>query len=275
MEEITSLTDKYFAMFLDYLPKIVAAIIIFLIGLWLIKILSRGLKKFLEKRDYDEALRSFLANVVDLSLKLLLAITVIAKLGIETSSLVAFFGAATLAVGMALQGSLANFAGGVIIILLRPFKIGDWIEADGVSGTVKDVSIFYTKIINVNNLLILIPNGELSNKKIQNYSTEGIRKDIITIRVRYGADIPKARKALIDLVKSQKGVFEDPAPAVDVGNLAEDCVELAVSFVTSTADFWRIHYQVLEHAEESLKKVGVQIAYPQYDVRLLNEKEEK
>src|SRR5699024_10500720 len=158
MESIGTVVDRYFQVFLGYLPDIIAAIVILLVGLWLIKVLVKNMRSFFIKRDYDEALRNFLGNVVDIGLKMLLAIIVIAKLGIQTSSLVALFGAAGLALGLALQGSLVNFAGGVIIILLKPFKIGDYIQADGVSGTVKDISIFYTKIVNFNNLLILVPN---------------------------------------------------------------------------------------------------------------------
>lgn len=270
LEKIPSITDRYFHLFLDYLPKIVAAIVIFFIGLWLIKVFVKTLHKIFVKRNYDEALRNFLTNVIDIGLKILLVITVIAKLGIETSSLVAMFGAGALTIGLALQGSLANFAGGVIIILLRPFRIGDWIEADGVSGTVKDVSIFYTKIVNFNNLLILVPNGELSNKKVVNYSIRGKRKDAISIRVSYGTDIAKAREVLLDLVNEQKGVFKKPAPQVVVNELAADSIVLSVRFDTSTADFWRIHWAVLENAERRLNAAGINIAYPRYDVRMLN-----
>lgn len=270
-EYLTDAVDKYFQIFLNYLPKIIAAIVIFFIGLWLIKVLVKSLRKLFEKRDYDEALRNFLLNVIDLGLKILLTITVIAKLGVETSSLVAAFGAASLAIGLALQGSLSNFAGGVIIILLRPFRIGDYIEADGISGTVKNVSIFYTELINFNNLLVLIPNGQLSNKRIINYTTEGRRKDAITIRIPYGASIEKARQAMIGLLVEQKGTFSDPAPQVVVGSLTQDCVELSVRFVSSTADFWDIHWYTLEHAEERLNQVGIQMAYPQYHLRVVNE----
>lgn len=270
-QHLTEAIDRYFQIFLNYLPKIVAAILIFFIGLWVIRILVKSLRKLFEKRHYDEALRNFLLNVIDLALKILLTITVIAKLGVETSSLVAAFGAASLAIGLALQGSLANFAGGVIIILLRPFRIGDYIEADGISGTVKNVSIFYTELINFNNLLVLIPNGQLSNKRIINYTTEGRRKDAITIRIPYGASIDNARKAMVDLLLEQKGTYKDPAPQVVVGNLSQDCVELSVRFVSSTADFWDIHWYTLEHAEERLNRVGIQMAYPQYHVQVMNQ----
>lgn len=271
MEDFGELIDRYFQLFLGYLPNIIAAIVIFLVGLWLIKVLVKSLRKLFVKRDYDEALRNFLLNVVDVGLKLLLAIIVIAKLGIETSSLVAMFGAGALAVGLALQGSLGNFAGGVIIILLRPFKIGDWVEADGISGTVKDVSIFYTKIVNFNNLLILVPNGQLSNKKVINYTTEGKRKDAIDIRVAYGTDLQKAREVLIDLINESEGVFKDTAQVV-VNKLSGDGIDLSVRFVASTADFWDIHWHILEYAEDRLGAAGIEIPYSRYDIRVVNEK---
>lgn len=264
------LVDRYFQVFLGYLPKIVAAIIIFLVGLWLIKVLVKKLRKLFLKRDYDEALRNFLLQLIDIGLKALLTIIVIAKLGIETSSLVALFGAAGLALGLALQGSLANFAGGVIIILLKPFKIGDFIEADGKSGTVKDISIFYTKIVNFNNLLVLIPNGQLSNNKVTNYTTEGKRKDAITIQVAYGTNIQKAREVLIALMNEKEGVHEGSEQVV-VGQLASDGIDLSVRFVSSNDVFWDIHGHILEFAEARLGAAGIEIPYSVRDIRLLND----
>jgi len=270
MEDLSEVIDRYFHVFLGYLPSIIAAIVIFLIGLWLIKVLVKNLRNLFEKRDYDESLRNFLLQVIDIGLKMLLAIIVIAKLGIETSSLVALFGAAGLALGLALQGSLANFAGGVIIILLRPFKIGDWVEADGVSGTVKDISIFYTKIVNFNNLLILVPNGQLSNNKVTNYTVEGKRKDAITVQVAYGTNIQTAREVLIDLMNEKDGVHEGTGQVV-VSQLAADGIDLSVRFVADSADFWGIHWHILEFAEARLAEVDIEIPYATRDIRLLNE----
>ncbi len=270
LSTMATLADKYFGLFLDYLPNIIGAIILFLLGLWIIKLLIKYLRRLFEKRKYDEALRHFLLSIIDIGLKIILTIIVIAKLGVETSSLVAMLGAAGLAVGLALQGSLANFAGGVMIIVLRPFKIGDWIDADGESGTVKEITVFYTKLINFNQVLVVIPNGRLSNNKITNYTVEGRRKDAMTIRVAYGTNIAKAREVLLDLLTEQKGVYTDPAPQVVVGELTHDCVNLSVRFVSSTADFWDIHWHTLEHAEERLNAVGIQMPYPKYDVELLN-----
>lgn len=270
MEDLSEVIDRYFHVFLGYLPSIIAAIVIFLIGLWLIKVLVKNLRNLFEKRDYDESLRNFLLQVIDIGLKMLLAIIVIAKLGIETSSLVALFGAAGLALGLALQGSLANFAGGVIIILLRPFKIGDWVEADGVSGTVKDISIFYTKIVNFNNLLILVPNGQLSNNKVTNYTVEGKRKDAITVQVAYGTNIQTAREVLIDLMNEKDGVHEGTGQVV-VSQLAADGIDLSVRFVADSADFWEIHWHILEFAEARLAEVDIEIPYATRDIRLLNE----
>lgn len=272
-EAVSTLADKYFTQFMEYMPKIVGALVIYLVGLWLIKVLVKYLRKGLDKREYEETLKQFFVNIVDVALRVILTVAVIAQLGIQTTSIVAVFGAAGLAVGMALQGSLSNFAGGVILIILRPFQIGDWVEAGGTSGTVKEVSIFYTKLINVNGLLVVVPNGQLSNNKITNYTVEGKRTDFIKIRVAYGTDIQKAREALVKLMKGLEGVYETPAPRVVVDELAHDFVSLSVQFTSDVSDFWGIHYQVLEQAEVALKEVGVGMSNPRYDIHLLNNEE--
>lgn len=264
------MADNYFSIFLGYLPSIIGAVVLFFIGLWIVKLLCNYLRKVFDKRDYDPALKSFLLSIIGIALKIILVIIVIAQLGIQTSSLVALFGAAGLAVGLAMQGALANFAGGVMLIILKPFRIGDWVEVQGESGTVSEISIFYTSLINAKNLRVVIPNGQLSNHKIINYSVEGRRKDFITVRVAYGTDIEKAREVLLALMKEQKGTFSDPAPQVVVGELTHDCVSLSLRFVSSTADFWTIHWAVLEHAEKRLTSVGIELPYPQYKVDVIS-----
>ncbi len=270
LDSLAAITDKYFAQFVEYLPKIIGAIVIYLIGLWVIKILVKYLRKGLDKREYEATLKQFFINIVDISLRIILTVAVIAQLGIQTTSFVAIFGAAGLAIGMALQGSLANFAGGVMIILLKPFQIGHWIEAGGVSGSVKEVSIFYTRIINISGLLVVVPNGDLSNNKITNYTIEGKRTDFMKIRVAYGTDVQKAREVLVNLMKSMEGVYEDPAPVVVVDELMHDCISLSARFTSDVGDFWRIHWAVLEQAEGALKEAGIAMPYPQYDIRMLN-----
>lgn len=275
LDNISEIATEYFNRFIDYLPSIIGAIVIFLVGLWIIKILVRYLNKVFDKKGYDEALKSFVSSIVSVGLKLLLVIIVIAQLGIATTSLVAVMGAAGLAVGLALQGSLANFAGGVMIILLKPFRIGDWVEAQGVSGSVKEISIFYTKIVTFHNQLAVIPNGQLSNNKVVNYTVEGKRKDAITFRIAYDSDIKKAKEVLMDLMTKQEGTFKDPAPQVVVGELAPDWIALSARFVATTDDFWDVHWFTLENAPDRLKEAGIRIPFPQQDVHLYDKTEKK
>lgn len=265
-----TLVDKYFHVILDYLPKIIGAIFIYIIGIWLINLIVRRLRKVFRKREIEVSLGRFLLDIINIGLKILLTITIIAKLGIETSSLIAAFGAAGLAVGLALQGSLSNFAGGVLIILLKPFKIGDWIEADGVSGTVKEISIFHTRLIDGKNLQVVIPNGGLANTKVINYSIEGQRMDYIPLTVPHGTDILTARKALTELMAAQEGVFTNPAPTVVIDSYQAGGIVLSARFVSSSKDFWRIHFDVLDQMEIKLKSAGISLSAPGLSVNLQN-----
>lgn len=268
MDNFSAITNRYFDKFIEYLPNLILAIAIYLIGLWIIKIISKYLRKLFDTRGFEETLKSFLITIINIGLKLILIITVIAKLGVETTSFVAIIGAAGLAIGMALQGSLANFAGGVLIILLKPFKIGDYIVTPNFSGTVKEVSIFYTRVINDNNLLVVVPNGELSNNMVTNVSAEGKRLDVINIMVANGTDIYKAREVLVNLMAEQKGTFKNPAPAVNVGEITPSGIKLSCSFTAKTTDFWRIHFAVLEQAEKRLNDAGIELPTSYMDVKL-------
>lgn len=259
MQKIQSLFDQYFNLFVDYSVKLVIAIVIFIIGIWVIKMLLRNLKKLFIRRDYDEALRGFLLSAIDLGLKIILAITVISQLGVATSSLVALLGAAGLAIGLALQGSLSNFAGGIIIILMKPFKIGDWIEAGGVSGTVKEISIFYTKLVTFHNLLAVIPNGKLSNEQITNYTTLGIRKDKIVFHIHYDSDIKVAINTLMKLTLEQEGVMKDPAPQVVVDEMSLSSIKLSIRFISKIDVFWDIHWKILEEAKKRLEEANIKL----------------
>ncbi|MFD2434586.1 mechanosensitive ion channel family protein [Mesonia maritima] len=209
MEDIATyseIANEYFEKFLDFLPDLLAAIAILVIGWWVTNIVVRYVKKIFDKKNYDKALEGFVTNIINWALKILVFITAITQVGVETTSFIAILGAAGLAIGLALQGSLANFAGGVLIITLKPFKIGDWIEAQGVSGSVKEITIFYTKLNTFGNQLAVIPNGQISNDNIINYTVEGKRKDAITIGISYDADIKEAKDIMLDVMTSQEGI---------------------------------------------------------------------
>ncbi|TPN84435.1 mechanosensitive ion channel family protein [Aquimarina algicola] len=266
------LTKENWELFLkwlwDFIPGLISAIIIFIIGIWVIKIISRLLRKFFQKKDYDETLEQFLYDLINIGLKVLLIILVITQLGVQTSSLVAILGAAGLAVGLALQGSLANFAGGVLILFFKPFKIGDFIEAQGISGTVKEISIFTTKVTTFGNQLAIIPNGKLSNDNIINYSVEGKRRDKIDIGISYSSDIYKAKKILSDLINNQESVLNDPPPEILVAELGESAVTLSIRYWANNEDFWSIHFYTIEEAKKRLESNDISIPFPQREVHI-------
>lgn len=277
MEEITNLktiSKEYLEKLIAFLPDLLGAILWLVIGWWLIKLIIGYLKKFFNKRDHDPALIKFLLNLFNGILVVLLLISVVGMLGIETTSFIAILGAAGLAIGLALQGSLSNFAGGVLILLLKPFKLGDWIEVNGISGSVKDISMFYTKLNTFGNQLAIIPNGELSNENIINYSAEDKRRDAITIGISYESNIKLAKDTLMGLLKEQENILEDPAPAVVVTELADSSVNLSVRFWAKNEFFWDCHWYTIEEAKTRLEAAGISIPFPQRDVHFFNHSKE-
>ena len=266
---------EYADKFIDFLPSLLYALFLLFFGLWVINIFVRYIRKFFDKKDFDPTLENFAVSLTNWTLKIILFVLVITKLGVETTSLVAIIGAAGLAIGLALQGSLSNFAGGVLIIVLKPFKVGDFIEAQGVSGTVKETTLFYTKLVTFGNQLAVIPNGQLTNDNIINYTTEGKRKDAITIGISYDSDIKQAKDILVNLMAEQEKIFKDPAPQVVVTELADSAVNLSLRFWASNEDFWDCHWFTIEEAKTRLEAAGVGIPFPQRDVHFYNHSEDK
>lgn len=254
--------EKLEELLIEYTPKILVALAILVIGLFAINIVVKTTKNILKKRNVDVTLQKFLGDLISWALKLLLFITVVAKLGIETASFAAIIAAAGLAVGLALQGSLGNFAGGVLIMIFKPFKIGDVIEAQGEIGAVKEIEIFTTKLTGLSNKEIIIPNGTLSNGNIVNYSTEGTRRVDLVIGVSYDADIKETKKVLTDVLTSHAKVLKDPAPSVTVLELADSSVNFAVRPWCKTADYWTVYFDVTEATKLALDKAGIEIPYP-------------
>jgi small conductance mechanosensitive channel len=246
--------------------------LIFIIGLWVVRFINRMVHRFFLKKDYDLTLESFLQSFINISLKGILFVLVITQLGVKSSSLVAVVGAAGLAIGLALQGSLANFAGGVLILIFKPFKVGDWIEAQGVSGTVKDISIFTTKINTFGNQAAIIPNGNLSNHTIVNYNIEETRRDKITVGISYNSNIKDAKDILLRICDTHQGILKDPAPVVYVGNLADSAVELSLRFWAKNEDFWDAHFHVMETLKIEFDAAGIEIPFPQRVIHTLGNK---
>jgi small conductance mechanosensitive channel len=219
-------------------------------------------KKLMKVGGLDETLQKFLGNLVNWALKILLIITVMSKLGVETTSFAAIIASAGLAIGLALQGSLGNFAGGVLIMIFKPFKIGDLIEAQGEIGVVKEIEIFTTKLIGLSNKVIIIPNGSLSNGNIINYSQQGTRRVDLTIGVSYEADIKQTKEVLLNILTSHPKVLKDPAPNVTVSELADSSVNFAVRPWSKTEHYWDVYFEVTEAVKLELDKAGIDIPYP-------------
>jgi small conductance mechanosensitive channel len=254
--------DKAIDFATDYGPKIIGAIILYIIGSFIIKKLVGVLRKVMMKKDYDEALQKFLMNLVSWALKIFLIITVIGILGVPTASFAAVIAAAGLAIGLALQGSLANFAGGVLLIIFKPFKIGDLIEAQGITGVVKEIEIFTTKLTTPDNKLAIIPNGAMGNGNIVNYTAEGkIRVDTM-VGIGYGEDMKKAKEVLLEVLTSNPMVLKDPAPSVNVANLGESSVDLAVRPFCKPEDYWDVFFATVEGTKVALDKANIEIPYP-------------
>ncbi|WP_394334925.1 MULTISPECIES: mechanosensitive ion channel family protein [Arenibacter] len=255
--------DQAVAFMWKALPSLGMAILIYFLGSWAIKIINRLVRKFFEKTDYDPSLESFLRSFINIGLKIMLFVLVITQLGVESGSLIAIIGAAGLAVGLALQGSLSNFAGGVLILLFKPFKVGDWISAQGVDGTVREITIFTTKLSTAGNQIAIIPNGQLSNNNIINYNAQSTRRDNITIGIGYDANIKQAREILLQICAENENILKDPAPQVFVAELGDSSVNLSLRFWAETSVFWGAHFHVIEELKYRFDEAGIEIPFPQ------------
>lgn len=246
----------------EYAPSVVTALVILIVGLFAIKFIVNSSRKIMDKRGVDITLQKFLLNLGSWILKILLFITVISQLGVATTSFAAIVAAAGLAVGLALQGSLANFAGGVLIMIFRPIKIGDLIEAQGEIGIVKEIEIFTTKLTGLSNKEIIIPNGSLSNGNIVNYSTEGTRRVDLVVGVSYDSDIKQTKDVLMNILTSNDKVLKDPKPSVTVLALADSSVNFAVRPWCKTEHYWDVFFETTENVKLELDKAGIEIPYP-------------
>jgi small conductance mechanosensitive channel len=255
-------TDHLQNILLKYTPKVLIALAILIIGLLIIKVFVNATKKILTKKEVDITLQKFLINLLNWALKILLFITVVAKLGIETTSFAAILASVGIAIGLALQGSLANFAGGILIIIFKPIKIGDFIEAQGVSGTVKEIEIFTTKLNTTDNKEIIIPNGALSNGNIVNYSTEATRRVDFTFGVGYDSDIKKTKEVISGVINSHPLILKDPPTAVNLSELADSSINFFTRGWVKKEDYWTVKFDVLEQTKEALDAAGIDIPYP-------------
>ena len=266
--DYSQLVDKLLEGALVVGLKIVAALVIYYLGRWVVRRVMKLMDKVYEKKSVEKSLRSFLSGVVKVLLYVVIVLIIIQVLGINTTSLVAMIASAGLAIGMALSGTLQNFAGGVMILLLRPYRIGDYIDAQGEEGTVTKIGLFSTEIVTVDNRIIYIPNSTISTSVIDNYSTSEMRRVDWTVSVEYGSDPEKVRQVLVDMLKSDSRVAADPAPVVFLVNLADSSVQFSARAWCKNGDFWGLKFDIQERIYVELPKNGINFPFPQLDVNL-------
>ena len=260
------------AFVVSFSIKLIKVLLIWFVGRWLLKKLSRLLKRILEKHVDNVSVRSFVISLLDMEVMVVLILMIIGVLGIDTSSFIAIFASAGVAIGMALSGTLQNFAGGVMILLFRPFKVGDYIEAQGVAGTVKEIQIFNTMITTPDNKVLLLPNGPVSTGIINNYSREPLRRVDFTFSISYGDDFNKAKEVLLALVAEDERVLTEPAaPFVELGALAASSIDLTVRLWCKQEDYWKIKFDLNRKVYETFPKHGLNFPYQTLTVNVTKE----
>jgi small conductance mechanosensitive channel len=248
--------------------QVLAAILIFIVGRWLAKIISKLIGKAMIKAKVEATLVSFIQNLSYVAMLIFVVIAVLAKLGIQTASFIAVLGAAGLAVGLALQGSLANFASGVLMLIFKPFKVGDFIEAAGSKGIVQEIQIFNTIINTPDNIRVIIPNAQITGGNIKNYTVNGTRRVDLVVGVSYEDDLKKANQVITDVLKADSRVLDDPPFTVAVSELADSSVNFVVRPWVNAVDYWDAYFDITEEIKLSLDKNGVSIPFPQRDLHI-------
>lgn len=268
LDQIVKMSESWMPTILTYGGKLLLALLTLIVGWWLIGLFLRKASNLLEKRKFDRALNGFISSLANIILKTLLLVSVASMVGVETTSFIAVIGAAGLAIGLALQGSLANFAGGVLIMMFRPFRAGDWIEGQGVSGSVDTIQIFHTTLKTADNKVVIVPNGILSNGHITNYSRESTRRVDINLGIDYSSDIKVARDVLMEIASDPR-VMQNPEPVVFVTGLGDSAVNLSLRVWVASGDYWPVTFSFTELAKVKLAEAGVGIPFPQRVVHLV------
>jgi len=269
MEEMYGKISEYVAL---YGLNIIAAALIFFIGKWLAKVIANLMEKMMKKASMEATLATFLKNIIYIGLLVFVVIAALSKLGIQTTSFIAVIGAAGLAVGLALQGSLANFAAGVLLIIFKPFKVGDLVEAGGVLGVVKEIQIFVTVLSTPDNKKIIMPNSKITGDNIVNLSAVEKRRVDMVFGVSYADDLKKAKEVLLGVLKNDPRVLKDPEPVVAVSELGDSSVNLVCRPWVKPADYWGVFFDATEKGKVELESAGLTIPFPQRDVHMYNDK---
>jgi len=266
-EQVQVLIQTFYTMCVNHGPKVILAFVTLIVGLWVINRFTQSLNKNLTSKG-DATLGGFVSSVLSVILKGVLLLSVAGMVGIETTSFIAVLGAAGLAVGLALQGSLSNFAGGAVILLFKPFKVGDLIEAQGYIATVSEIQIFNTILKTADNRVVIIPNGALSGSSMVNINQESTRRVDFVFGIGYGDDIDQAKSILVSLAQNDQRVLKDPEPMFVVGELADSSVNFTVRLWVNTADYWGVHFDMHENVKKEFDAKGISIPFPQQDVHM-------
>jgi small conductance mechanosensitive channel len=253
--------------------KVIIALIIFIIGRWVAKVIRRFAEKVMIKREVDATLVKFVGNLIYVTLLIFVILAALGQLGIQTTSFIAVIGAAGLAIGLALQGSLANFAAGVLLIIFRPFKVGDYIEGGGTAGVVEQIQIFTTQLTSPDNKKIIIPNAKMTADNITNYSAKDTRRVDLVIGTGYDDDIDKVKTVIADVLSGDDRILKDPAPTIAVVEMADSSVNLVVRPWVKTADYWNVYFDTTENIKKRFDAENISIPYPQQDVHMHTVKE--
>lgn len=267
-EQVANYMDTAVELGMNYGPKLLLAIVVLLVGLWIINRMVRLMGAGMERSNTEPTLARFLCNLSSVGLKALLLISVASMIGIETTSFIAVLGAAGLAVGLALQGSLANFAGGVLVLMFKPFKVGDFVDAQGVMGTVSEIQIFNTIMKTPDNKVIIVPNGAISNGIITNFSKEATRRVDFVFGIGYSDDIAKAKATIERLVSEDERALSDPAPLIVVSSLGDSSVNITTRVWVNAPDYWGVFFDLTERVKLAFDAEGISIPFPQRDVHV-------
>lgn len=260
--------EEYLPQIIEYGGRIVLAILVWLVGSIIVRTLVNFIKKGMEKSHTEESLNKFIQSLTKIGLKLLLLITALSVLGIKMTAFITILGAAGLAFGLALSGTLQNFAGGVLILIFRPFKVGDFIEAQGYLGTVKDIQIFSTILQTVDNVKVVIPNGSLATQSLTNYSVHETRRGQWVFSIPYGESFDRAEAVLRKVLEADERVLDEPAPMIFLSELNDSSVDITVRAWAKSTDFWPLNFDIKQKVYEAFNQEGISIPFPQLDVHL-------
>ncbi|MFO8067645.1 MAG: mechanosensitive ion channel [Bacteroidales bacterium] len=266
--EMSDISNYAIDIALNYGPKFIGAVIVLVLGFWFSNILARFIVRIMKRRNVDLSLVSFIKSFVKIVLKILVIISVMSMVGIAMTSFIAILAAAGLAIGLALQGSLANFAGGILILMFKPFKVGDFIESRDLMGTVKEIQIFYTVLFTIDNRKIIIPNGILANESLTNFTSQEQRRLEWTFGVAYGTDYDKVEKIILDIIRDDERILKEPEPFIGLTEMADSSINIVTRAWSKLEDFWAIHFDVNKKIYKAFNENGIEIPFPQVDVHM-------